>query len=141
MTETRSEPSNPSAAPGSPAQVAPEPRKTPFYQAINALRYQRQAIIERIQGRTRVKLICYVAGIGAPISRDDTIGFADLLYKLRSAAPLDLLLHTPGGDIDAAEKLISMVRAKVENARLRIIVPDFAKSAGTLMTLGADRLI
>jgi hypothetical protein len=54
---------------------------------------------------------------------------------------LDLLLHTGGGDIDAAEKLISMVRNKVGTATLRIVVPDFAKSAGTLMVLGADYVV
>ena len=51
------------------------------------------------------------------------------------------MLHTPGGDIDAAEKLITMVRTHVGNGHLRIIVPDFAKSAGTLMALGADMIL
>ena len=51
---------------------------------------------------------------------------------------LDLLLHTTGGSINAAEKLMGMMRNRVGTAKLRIIVPDFAKSAGTLMVLGAD---
>jgi hypothetical protein len=51
------------------------------------------------------------------------------------------LLHTSGGDIDAAEKLITLLHTCVGKGRLRVIVPDFAKSAGTLMALGADAII
>ena len=61
--------------------------------------------------------------------------------KLFLRGPLDLLLHTTGGSIDAAEKLMGMMRRHVDSARLRIIVPDFAKSAGTLMVLGADSVV
>ena len=34
-----------------------------------------------------------------------------------------------------------MVRGKVGEAEIHIVVPDFAKSAGTLMVLGADRVV
>jgi serine dehydrogenase proteinase len=108
---------------------------------VNAARYQRQSVIHRIQGRTGRPLICYVAGMAASVTRDDTLGFADLLHNLQGPLALDLLLHTAGGDIDAAEKLMSMVRTKVGSAHLRAIVPDFAKSAGTLMVLAADSVM
>lgn len=42
------------------------------------------------------------------------------------------LIHTGGGDIDAAEKVNRIVRAKVGTGTLRVVVPDYAKSAGTL---------
>lgn len=121
--------------------VVPSPTKTPFFQAIHAERYQRQAIIEQIQSRTGRRLICYVSGSGCAIDRDDTVSFVDLLHNVPAGEDLDLLLHTGGGDIDAAEKLITMVRNKVGAARLRVVVPDFAKSAGTLMVLGADFVV
>ncbi|MBI2782681.1 MAG: hypothetical protein HYX64_01145 [Gammaproteobacteria bacterium] len=119
----------------------PTPTKTPFFQAINAERYQRQAIIKNIQERSSRRFICYVSASGCAIDRDDTVPFVDLLHNLPPGEDLDLLLHTGGGDIDAAEKLISMVRTRVGTAVLRIIVPDFAKSAGTLMVLGADFVV
>jgi hypothetical protein len=115
--------------------------RTPFYQAVHALRYQRQALIKAIQQRTRRKLVCYVAGQQAPIDRDDIVGIVDLLHNVPGESDLDLLLHTSGGDIDAAEKLITMIRAKVARGVLRLVVPDFAKSAGTLMVLGADAVV
>lgn len=122
-------------------QVVPAPAKTPFFQAIHALRYQRQAVIKNIEARSQRLLICYVSGNACAIDRDDTVPFVDLLHNVPPDEDLDLLLHTGGGDIDAAEKLISMLRHKAGDANLRIIVPDYAKSAGTLMVLGADAVV
>jgi len=121
--------------------VAPPATKTPLFQAIHAARYQRQAIIRRIHQMTGRVLICYVAGSAAPISREDTVGFVDLLHSVRGPVDLDLMLHTPGGDIDAAEKLMTLVRSTVTTGYLRVVVPDYAKSAGTLMVLGADAVV
>jgi hypothetical protein len=117
------------------------PTKTPMYQAMHAERYARQALIKEIEKKTGRTLICYVAGVQAPIDRDDVIPFVDLLHNVQPGNDLDLLLHTPGGDMDSAEKLISLVHTTVDAGRLRIIVPDFAKSAGTLMALGANKIV
>jgi hypothetical protein len=115
--------------------------KTPLFQAINAARYQRQALIREIQGLEGPKLICYVAGIDAPVDREDVLGIVDLLHNIPPGHAIDLMLHTGGGDIDAAEKLMGMVRKCAGTSEVRVIVPDFAKSAGTLMALGADRIL
>lgn len=114
--------------------------KTPLFQAYNAPRYQRQAIIKNIQHNTGRRLICYISN-SSLIDHGDVVPFVDLLHNIPSGGDLDLMLHTQGGDIDTAEKLISMLRDKVEQGTLRIIVPDFAKSAGTLMVLGADYVV
>jgi len=117
------------------------PNKTPMFEAIHAARYQRQALIRRIQKQFQKRLVCYISGLATLINRDDTVCFVDLLHNVKRDSDLDLMLHTGGGDIDAAEKLISIVRTRVGTGRLRVIVPDFAKSAGTLMTLGADQIV
>ena len=121
--------------------VGPRYSRTPLFEASNAARYQRQAIIRQIQERTSYRLICYVSGGQASVARDDVMPFMDLLHNVPADKCLELMLHTPGGDIDVAEKLISMVRNKAGSAQLRIIVPDSAKSAGTLMVLGADCVV
>lgn len=118
-----------------------KPTKTPLYLAIHAPRYQRQDLIRQISELQGRPLICYVAGQQTSVDREDTVGFVDLLHNVPQNSDLDLLLHTGGGDIDAAEKLISMVRTKVGTAKLRVVVPDYAKSAGTLMALGADAIV
>jgi hypothetical protein len=121
--------------------VVPPISKTPLFQAIHATRYQRQALIREIQTSTGNKLICYIAGIAAPVDREDVVCFVDLLHNISHGQNIDLILHTGGGDIDAAEKLMTMVRKKASTGQVRVIVPDYAKSAGTLMALGADRII
>ncbi|HYN82786.1 MAG TPA: hypothetical protein VES88_14960 [Gemmatimonadaceae bacterium] len=137
---------NPALTPGEDSApttgiVAPPASKTPLFEAIHASRYLRQSIIKQIQERSGRRLICYVGGTQAPVDRDDVLGFVDLLHNVANEADLDLLIHTGGGDMDAAEKLITMVRNRVGNAILRVVVPDYAKSAGTLMALGADIIV
>jgi hypothetical protein len=128
-----------------PQPITPQPprafEKTPMFAAMNAARYQRQALIREIES-TEPKLLCYVAGNKAPVERSDTLAFVDMLHNVSPGEPIDLMLHTPGGDVDAAEKLITLVRGAVgEDGELRAIVPDYAKSAGTLMALGANQIV
>ena len=145
MTQRPGLEDNYAAAPGEPdigaEESGPLGGRTPLYGASNAPRYQRQDIIRRIQVRTNRNLICYVSGNRARIDWDDTVAFVDLLYNIPHGSSVDLLLHTFGGNLDAAEKLIRLVRRQVGEAEFRIIVPDMAKSAGTLMVLGADRVV
>ena len=117
--------------------------KTPMFTATHAGRYQRQALLKEIEAKqSDAELICYVSGDLREIERDDALGFVDLLHNVPVAKNIDLLLHTVGGDVDAAQKLIEMVHARLgQTGRLRVIVPDFAKSAGTLMALGGDEIV
>lgn len=124
-----------------PTRVAKSPSKTPAFQAMHASRYRRQDLIRTIEQKTGRQLICYVAGLHTMISRDDVVFLVDLLHNAQRGEGLDLLLHTGGGDMDAAEKLISMIRNFVGVAELRVVIPDFAKSAGTLMALAADFVV
>ena len=93
-------------------------RRTPLFEANSAARYQRQEIVKQIQVRTGRRLICYVSGRACRIDEDDAMPFVDLLYNLPQHQGLELLLHTHGGSIDAAEKLIRMVRSKVGEAEV-----------------------
>src|SRR4051794_23162604 len=87
--------------------ATPGPLKTPMYQAIYAERYQRQSQIKSIQHSTGNRLLCYVAN-KSPVERDDTLGIVELLHNVKRDSNIDLLLHTGGGDIDAAEKIMAM---------------------------------
>ena len=69
-----------------------------------------------------------------------------LLHRVEPGASITLLLNSPGGDVDAAEKLQHMLRESVSPPALQqpgdveIVVPNRAKSAATIMALGADRV-
>ena len=129
--------------PHSEGAIAPDAR-TPLYRAFNSERYQRQDIIQQIQSMTKRRLICYVADSSRQglINRNDTVPFVDLLHNVQEGENVELLLHTSGGSVDAAEKLMRLVRSRVgQDAEVRVIVPEYAKSAGTVMILGADCVV
>lgn len=148
MTDESAE-ADPSPEPAFSATPSPQPQptprrtgpsKTPLYEARYAARYARQRLIREINGEAGGHLICYVAPT-SEINRLDTLALVDLLHNVPLGQPIDLLLHSPGGDIDAAEKLITLIRKRAGSARVRVIVPDFAKSAATLIALGADTIV
>jgi len=58
--------------------------------------------------------------------------------KFKNLDTLEILLHTPGGSADIAYQVVRFFRHHCN--RLNIIVPLQAKSAGTLMCLGADAI-
>jgi len=117
------------------------PTKTPMFTARNSARYERQELIKAINEAEKTQLICYVAGHETLINRDDLLGFVDMLHNVADGEPIDLMLHTCGGDVDACEKLVAAIHAKAGESPFRVIVPDMAKSAGTLMALGANSVI
>ncbi|MBN2014421.1 MAG: ATP-dependent Clp protease proteolytic subunit [Candidatus Altiarchaeota archaeon] len=53
--------------------------------------------------------------------------------------PIDLILHTPGGIVLAATQIA--LALKKHPAEVRVIVPHYAMSGGTLIALAADRII
>ena len=52
--------------------------------------------------------------------------------------PIDLILHTPGGLVLAAEQIAQALRR--HPARVRVYVPHYAMSGGTLIALAADEI-
>ncbi len=117
------------------------PSQSPLYRSIQKDRYSRQDKINDIENSTGRKLITYTTNMNHPwgfINRDDIAPFADLLQMLENV-DLDLLIQSPGGDIDIAEKIIYMCRSSSKS--FRVIVPESAKSAATLIALGSDSIV
>jgi Serine dehydrogenase proteinase len=125
--------------PVEPERTLDAPGQTPYFHALERERYDRQDQVHAIQGYTGRKLICFVSSPYAAITRDIVPIFADLLEDVEETDDLDLLLNTSGGDIDAAEKLVIMCRSHC--AGFRVIVPESAKSAGTMMACAADSIV
>jgi len=66
-----------------------------------------------------------------------------VLQSLGGAEQVNLLIHSPGGDGTIAEKIVDICRAHLvgNNRKFRVIVPNIAKSAATLLALGTDEII
>jgi hypothetical protein len=120
------------------------PEQTPLYHALHAERYARRGLIERVEHFTKRKLIVYFANVAHPqssISKDDIEPFQEMIHDclISESKHIDLLLQSGGGDIDVAEKIVTLIRGQVES--LRVIIAERAKSAATLIALAADEIL
>lgn len=81
----------------------------------------------------------YAQGRGSFLIDDlDMNGFMVTIHNL-SGEELDLILHTPGGEIGAAEAIIHYLLGKFSD--IRVIVPHLAMSAGTMIACSADQIL
>lgn len=116
--------------------------RTPLYEAIYRDRYSRQNLIKEIENKNNRRLIIYYTNTFSDfgsINRNDIPSFGDLLMDIEKTDNLDLLIHSSGGDIDSAEKIVYMCRYKANG--FRVIVPQYAKSAATLIALASDSIV
>jgi ClpP class serine protease len=79
---------------------------------------------------------------GVPLVRfidiDDSEAVLRAIRLTPDDTPIDLLLHTPGGLVLAAEQIAHAVRA--HPARVTVFIPHYAMSGGTLIALAADEI-
>ena len=73
------------------------------------------------------------------ITHEDLNGFMATLYGMKWEKGLTLLLHTPGGLTNAAETIVEYLYQKFEY--IEVIIPTFAMSAGTMISLAANKII
>lgn len=70
----------------------------------------------------------------------DMTGFMTAVNGIDCSKGLDLILHTPGGDPTAAEVIVNYLRSKF-NSDIRVIVPQLAMSAGTMIACAGKQII
>jgi hypothetical protein len=80
---------------------------------------------------------------GAPpdaisIAPEDLQGLMTVVHGVKGPN-LDLILHSPGGSLEAAESLVHYLRSKFRS--IRVIVPLYAQSAATMMACAADEIV
>lgn len=74
------------------------------------------------------------------VNDSDKNAFMAVIYKLDRTKGLDLILHTPGGDIAATESLVDYLRSMFGQS-IRAIVPQMAMSAGTMIALACNQIV
>lgn len=80
---------------------------------------------------------------GTEINDNDKNAFMQMVAGIpreKRSAGLDLILHTPGGDIAATESLVHYLKSIFGND-IRVIVPQSAMSAGTMIALSSKEII
>src|SRR3989442_3086100 len=73
------------------------------------------------------------------ISIDDSEAVLRAIRHTPPEQPIDIILHTPGGLVLAAEQI---AKALVERkGKVTVVVPHYAMSGGTLIALAADEIV
>ena len=115
----------------------------------NAYDQLRKQYIRKLSKLTNRNVICYYSGwLQKPningdfsISDQDKTGFMTCMYDEKERKKgLDLILHTPGGDVGATESLIDYLNTLYEG-NIRTIVPQIAMSGGTLLALSGKEIV
>ena len=104
---------------------------------------QRLELYRQIEEERESKLLTYVTSdrtnMEAMIHHDCIDPFVDLLDKVGPTKRISLFLHTNGGQTLAAWRLINLIRMFCDE--LEVLIPSKALSAGTLISIGADKII
>jgi hypothetical protein len=74
------------------------------------------------------------------VNDSDKNAFMATIHRLERDRGLDLVLHTPGGDIAATESLVDYLKAMFDRD-IRVIVPQLAMSAGTMIALASQEIL
>jgi ATP-dependent protease ClpP protease subunit len=109
----------------------------------------RQRFLKRLVNYTKRDTILYASaftsnkGAEVPqaalsVSAEDMQGFMASLHGLRGKQ-LDLILHSPGGSMEAADQIVQYLRSKYEH--IRAIVPQSAMSAATMIACACDEIV
>ncbi len=96
--------------------------------------------LEKVDSETRRRVALYYSRRDQMLLHGDILPFTSMLKSIGTVRNLDLIVVSPGGDGTAAETMLDICR-KYCTDTLRVVVPLYAKSAATLLALGADRII
>jgi len=113
----------------------------------NALDVIRRKYISEIQKKTGRNVIAYYSGwlqrgnaIDVIVNDKDKNAFMVNIHKLDRSKGLDLILHTPGGDLAATESIVDYLNQMFGND-IRAIIPQISMSAGTMIALSCKEII
>lgn len=72
------------------------------------------------------------------ITEEDVQGLMEVIHGLKGSE-LDLIIHSPGGSIEATEAIVSYLRSKFND--IRVIIPQAAMSAATMLACASNQII
>ena len=110
---------------------------------------QRNQLLEQFQAERKSRVIAMIhrqesaSVLGVPVvSHIDIEDSEAVLRAIRLTPPeqpIDLILHTPGGLVLAAEQIAKALAER--KAKVTVFIPHYAMSGGTLIALAADEIV
>lgn len=125
-------------------EIQEELQKDPNCPALDIVRRKYLHKIHDITGRN---IIAYYSGwLQKPKAPDtavndkDKSGFMLAIHKMDKTKGLDIVIHSPGGDIAATESIVDYLY-NIFDKNIRVIVPQISMSAGTMIALSSKEII
>lgn len=103
----------------------------------------RHLLYEAIEEHLRMPVLSYFTSFGYRVMIDDVDAnmIESALQSMDLSKGVALLISSPGGSGEAAERIINSLRSYSKTNEFLAIVPGKAKSAATLICLGASKII
>ena len=107
----------------------------------------RRKYLLKLHQHTKRNVILYASGwlqkeevppTPVSINDEDIQAFMEVTHGL-GGGNLDLILHSPGGSPEATEAVVSYLRSRFSH--IRVIVPQLAMSAATMIACAADEIL
>lgn len=98
---------------------------------------ERVNLLERLEGLRNSKVLVYFSY--SPLDDSILVPLYKQLKKIGPTPKIDLILHSYGGTVDTPYKVVMLIREFCQE--FSIIVPFAAKSAASMLVLGADEVI
>lgn len=113
----------------------------------NPLDFTRRKYIKLLSQKSGRTVICYYSGWlqrpglqNTAINDDDKNALMAMIHGLDRSLGLDLILHTPGGDLAATESIVDYLHRMFAHD-IRAIIPQLAMSAGTMIAFACKSII
>ncbi|WP_053985248.1 SDH family Clp fold serine proteinase [Niameybacter massiliensis] len=124
------------------SQILEEIQKQPS--KLDIVRHKYLERLSEYTGRNTIAYYsCFLNGLNdlnTSINDQDMCGFMNCLNGMDPSKGLDLILHTPGGNITATESIVAYLRSKFGDD-IRAIIPQMAMSAGTMISLACKTIV
>ena len=115
--------------------------------ALSAPDVIRRKYLQLLHEKTKRNVIAYYSGFLskpdadlADIIDEDKNGFMMAVSGVNKSIGLDLILHTPGGDIAATQSIVDYLHQMFKKD-IRVIVPQIAMSAGTMIACSSKLIL
>lgn len=104
----------------------------------------RKKYLERMHALTGRSVVLYSTDFLNKGGQQSQINLADMqglmeVFRNLPGPDLDLIIHSPGGQAEATDRLVRYMRSKFAN--IRVFVPMAAMSAATMWAMAADELV
>lgn len=109
----------------------------------DTIRHRHLAELAKFTQRNVILYVSEFTGGGSQSSAvsiidEDIQGLMEVLHGLQGTA-VDLIIHSPGGSIEAAEAFVEYLRSKFDD--VRVVVPQLALSAATMIACSANIVV